>query len=175
MLFLNYKIHAPRENVIAHLSDNERLIAEEKIDTSNGKPKLHLRIDGDKIKIGCEMMGRATKDNGFLEGTWFRGKITENDGITSIKGIILTAPIQHFIMAALFVVFVIRCISLGAINFVPIFLVAFDIMMFSGEFKKQGIIKRLVFRALKLTYAEEQANLKRRSRISDNPEVENDI
>jgi len=154
MLFLNYGINASKEDVLAHLLDNERLITEEKFDTSNGKPKLHLRQNGDKLGIGCEMTGRATKDNGFLEGTYFRGRIIERDGRTTVKGIILTAPIYHFIILLLFAFFIYRCISLGGISVIPIILVIFDVFMFLGEFKKQGIIKRFIFRAFKLTYSD---------------------
>lgn len=154
MLFVNYKIKAPKDLVLKNLSDNERLIEEEKYDTSNGTPKLHVKQNGDKIKIGCEMMGRATKDNGFLEGTKLRGTITEHDGITTVKGVIITAPIYHAFLLLLFAFFIYRCITLGGISVTPIILLVFSIFMFAGEFKKQGIIKRFLFRALKITYRE---------------------
>ena len=154
MTFVNYRINAPRNIVLKNISNNDLIIEEEKYDISRGKPKLHVKDYGEKVVIGCEMTERATKDNGFLEGTKFRGKIKEENGTTSIRGVILTTPIYHAALLLLFLFFIYRCISLGGISLTPIILVVFSIFMFWGEFKKQAIIKRFIFRSLKLTYRE---------------------
>ena len=95
------------------------------------------------------MIGGPTKDNGFLEGTYFIGKLTEKNGVSSLRGVILTAPIYHTFIALLMALYVMRCIQLGGFNPVPIILLAFSFMMFKGEFEKQGTIERYLIRAFK--------------------------
>ena len=107
---------------------------------------------GEKIKIKCEYKGRARKDNGFLEGTYFFGRFYEKNGVTFMKGIILTAPIYHTVLLLLFAFFIYRCIALRGFSIIPISLVLFSVFMFFEEFKKQGIIKKYIFRAFKNTF-----------------------
>ena len=152
MTFVNYKINASREEVMSVMRDNNLVVAEEKYDTPKGTPKMTLKEKGSSLKIKCEYTGGATKDNGFLEGTAFRGSVVERDGVTTVKGIILTAPIYHLVVIALMVLFIVQCVRLGGINFVPIILFFFSIFMFKDEFRKQGIIKRYIFRSLKIVY-----------------------
>ena len=152
MTFVNYKIGATREEVKSTLFNNNLVVEAENYDTSKGKPKMHFKEKGDRVKIKCEMTGRPTKDNGFLEGTYFIGKIKEIEGGTKIRGVILTAPIYHLVFIILFAFSILQCIKVGGISPIPIILVIFDIFMFYGEFKKQGIIKRYIFRALKIVY-----------------------
>ena len=152
MLFVNYDIHARIDEVRLSLSENDKIVEDEKFDTSRGFPKIHIKENGEKIKIKCEYVGRTRKDNGFLEGTYFLGRFSEKNGVTSIKGVILTAPIYHSLLLLLFAFFVYRCFALGGISIVPICLVLFSIFMFKDEFKKQGIIKRYIFSAFKNTF-----------------------
>ena len=153
MKFVNYSIKAPQEEVFGVLSDSNSVVEAEKFDTSNGKPLMHVKKKEGRLKIKCEMTGRPTKDNGFLEGTYFIGRISEKNERTSVRGVILTAPIYHLFIFALFAYFIYRCISIGGISPVPIILVVFDVFMFWGEFKKQGIIKRYIFRSFKMVFA----------------------
>ena len=153
MLFVNYDIHAGRAELMSSLAENDRIVEQEKYDTSKGVPKIHIKEKCDKIKITCTLTGGATKDNGFLEGTYFVGRLVESDGITALRGIILTAPIYHAILAIIFGLFIYQCISLGGFNPVPVVLLIFSIFMFRDEFKKQKIIKRYIFRAFKNTFA----------------------
>ena len=152
MLFVNYDIHADNDEVLYSLNENDAIVAEEKYDTSRGVPKMRVKSRGDKIKITCEFTGRATKDNAFLEGTYFVGRLKQNGDVASLKGIILTAPIYHTILGIIFGLFIYQCISLGGFSPVPIILLAFSIFMFRDEFRKQKIIKRYIFRAFKNTY-----------------------
>ena len=152
MLFVNYKISAQREEVLAIIRNNNLVVEAENYDTSKGKPKMHVKEKGERLKIKCEMTDRPTKDNGFLEGTYFIGKVNEKEGITRVKGIILTAPIYHLLFLILFSYFVFQCVNVGGISPIPIILVIFDVFMFYGEFKKQGLIKRYIFRALKIVF-----------------------
>ena len=39
-----------------------------------------------KLKIKCEYIGGATKDNAFIDGTRFSGRITEKNGKTISLG-----------------------------------------------------------------------------------------
>ncbi len=152
MLFASYSINASKEEVMNVLRDNNRVVEAEKFDTTHGKPRMHLKEKGRRLKIKCEMTERPTKDNGFLEGTYFLGSVKEKGGRTSVKGIILTAPIYHFLFLLCFSFFIFRCISIGGISPIPFILVIFDIVMFYREFKKQRLIKRYIFRAFKIVY-----------------------
>ena len=153
MKFVNYDIHATKEQVIDSLKENDKIVEQEKFDQSKGKPKIHITEKGnDKIKIKCEYVGGRTKDNAFLEGTYFVGKLYEKDNVTKICGIIVTAPIYHMIIAILLVFFVYQCISLKGFSMVPIIALAFSFIILRDEFKKQNIIKRYIFRGLKNTF-----------------------
>lgn len=153
MLFVNYKINASRDELLSTLLATNEVEAAENYDTSRGRPKISVKQNENKLKIRCEMTERATKDNGFLEGTYFLGRISERDGVSSVRGVILTAPIYHFLFILAFGFFIWQCISVGGFSPIPIILVIFDIFMFKDEFRKQGIIKRYIFRAFKLTYS----------------------
>lgn len=161
MLFVKYDIHATAEEVLESLKDNDAIIEAEKLDVSSGKPRLHIKRDGERLRLQCEVVDGATRDRDFKLGTTFHGKIFERDGTTTIKGVILTAPIYHLILLILFGYFIYQCISLSGISVVPICLVIFDVVMFWREFKKQGIIKRFIFRALKITYQKKNPTRKK--------------
>ena len=152
MLSVKYDIHAPIEEVRISLSENDKIVADERFDTSKGYPRIHIKEKGEKINIKCEFCGRNRKDNAFLEGTYLIGRFFEKEGVTTLKGIILTAPIYHSILILLFAFFIYKCISLGGISIVPFCLVIFSVFMFYDEFRKQKIIKRYVYRAFKNTF-----------------------
>ena len=152
MKFINASTSHTAEELIDILSDNERVSSGVKFaDKKGGKPFMHVKQNGEKIKIKCEMIGRPTKDNGFLMGTVFYGKIKEKNGLATVSGIILTSPIYHLIMIALALVLIIRSIMLSSISAIPVlvFAVAFELMFFTDEFRKQGYIQRYIYRAVK--------------------------
>ena len=153
MLFVNYNIRSDKETLLSVIKDNNLVVESEKFDTSRGKPKMHVKTNGSKLKIKCELTERPTKDNGFLEGTYFIGKISEKDGNSRVRGIILTAPIYHLFFLMLFAFFIYQCFAVGGFSPIPIILLVFDGIMFKDEFRKQSLIKRYVFRAFKITYA----------------------
>ena len=160
MIFINYKIDAPREDVLSYLRDSNAVCEQEKFDTSRGTPRVHVDLRDEKLKLVCEMLDAPTKDRDFKMGTVFRGRIFQRGETTFIKGAIFTAPIYHAFLIILFAYFIYRCILLKGISLVPICILIFDVFMFWGEFKKQSIIKRYIFRALKMTY---QSTHRRRS------------
>ncbi len=152
MLLVNYKINAPRDLILSNLKNNDLVVGEENYDLSRGKPRMHIKEKGNKIKIKCEMTERPTKDNGFLEGTYFIGSVKTVGETSKLSGIILTAPIYHAVFLVLFAIIIFQAISIGGIPITALFLVLADIIMFTSEFRKQSLIKRYIFRALKITY-----------------------
>jgi hypothetical protein len=149
MKLVKLECESPRDELLGVIANSELVNDRVKFDEGKGRPRIHLKINGDRIRIKCEMIGGPTKDNGFLEGTYFVGKLTEKNGVSSLRGVILTAPIYHTFIALLMVLYVMRCIQLGGFNPVPILLLAFSIMMFKKEFEKQGTIERYLIRAFK--------------------------
>ena len=148
MKFIKSKSTVPKEKLLKVLSDNELVNRNVRFDKYI--PEMHVKrgkSNPDKIRITCQIKNTATKDNAFLVGTYFSGKISEKDGVTTLKGYITTAPIYHFILFCFVVFFVYRCFALGGFNLTPVILVAFDLIMFWREFKKQGMIERYIQRA----------------------------
>lgn len=140
---------ASRTDLLNLISNSDLVNDRVKFDEEKGKPHMHVKMKNNRIRIKCEMVGGAVKDNGFLEGTYFTGKITEKNGLSHLRGVILTAPIYHTLIALIMAFFVIKCIQLVAFNPVPIILLIFSVMMFKKEFEKQGTIERYLIRACK--------------------------
>ena len=149
MKFVKIRTSASRQELIDMLSDPERTNRNVTFEDKNGTPTFHLKEKGERVSIRCEYVGGATKDNGFIDGTKFRGSIKVRGGETCVSGIITTAFAFHILLAVLFAFFIYQCISVGGFNVVPLCLLAFDIFMFYREFKKQGLIKRYIERAVK--------------------------
>ncbi len=150
MKFLKLRSALSSEELIGVIGDNEFVNRNVKFETYT--PEMHLKRskkNKNKIRITCEMKNTATKDNGFLVGTYFSGKFTEKDGISTLRGHIFTAPIYHLILLIFLVFFIYRCVVEGAFNPIPIILVIFDVFMFWREFKKQGMIERYLYRAFR--------------------------
>ncbi len=138
-------------NIKNHKLVNDGVVFDEKI----GRPTMKVKERGEHLRITCELVDRPTKDNNFLVGTYFTGKITESGGVTTLSGVILTAPIYHLILFGLFIAAIVICIQKGAFAPAPLFLIIFDLIMFNLEFKKQRIIKRYLHRATRIA---EKAN-----------------
>ena len=149
MKFIKLDSHASRDELISVIRNSELVNDRVKFDENKGKPTVHVKDNGKRLKIKCEMVGGSTKDNGFLEGTYFLGSLKEQGGVTRLRGVILTAPIYHTLLALILVYYVIRCVSLGAFNPVPPLLMIFSMLMFRNEFEKQGTIQRYLKRAFK--------------------------
>lgn len=149
MKFVRLECRVPRDELLGVIANSELVNDRVKFDEEKGRPLIHLKTKNDRLKIKCEMVGGPTKDNGFLEGTYFLGKLTEREGVSCLRGVILTAPIYHTFIILLMALFVMRCIQLAAFNPVPIILLLFSLMMFKNEFEKQGTIERYLKRAVK--------------------------
>ena len=149
MKIIKLESNASQSEILDMIKDFERVNDKVKFDENKGKPLIHVKQKGDRIKIKCEMVGGPTRDNGFLEGTSFIGKLTEKNGVTHLRGVIVTAPIYHTILALILALYVYRSISLGGFNPVPLILFIFSIFLLKSEFEKQGIIERYLKRALR--------------------------
>lgn len=145
--FINLTVRAPLSEVADFISDNKRVNANVRFEPRCGTPFMHVKKDGEKLKIKCEMMDRPTKDNGFLVGTYFKGRLTEQGGVTRLRGVILTSPIYHLVWLALLAILVWQCFRYAALSVAPVMFVAMEVLMFHKEFKKQGYIKRYLCRA----------------------------
>lgn len=149
MKIINLDCPVSRDELISVIANSELVNDRVKFDEEKGRPRIHVKEKGNRLKLKCEMIGGPTKDNGFLEGTYFLGKLTEKNGASHLRGVILTAPIYHTFIALIMALFVLRCIQLVAFNPVPIILLVFSFMMFRKEFEKQGTIERYLIRACK--------------------------
>ena len=153
MKFINIDFPASKEEVLKMIKDNERVNQNVRFDDYKGKPLMKIKEKKNgKIKITCEMIGGPTKDNGFLVGTYFSGRLVEKNGKTNLKGVITTAPIYHLVLIALVAIFIVQCFKMKGFSVVPPIIVIFDIFMFKNEFKKQGYIKRYLYRAARRIY-----------------------
>lgn len=147
MKFVNVDFPASREEVISMISNNELVNQKVRLDESRGKPLITVIEKGkNRIKISCKYVGGPTRDNGFVQGTTLSGTLVEKDGITKLRGIITTEPVYHFFFLVMVVLFIVQCFRLRGISFLPPILIVFDIFMFKNEFKKQGYIKRYLYR-----------------------------
>ena len=140
---------ASREELLDVIRNPELVNDRVKFDDNKGRPTLRVKDNGKILRMRCELIGGPSKDNGFPEGTYFIGTLKESDGVSRLRGLILTAPIYHTGLAMLLAFYVYYCISHGAFNPVPLILFIFSLVMFKGEFEKQGMIDRYLRRAFK--------------------------
>ncbi len=137
----------PREQLLEMMKNSELVNRDVQFNSNKGKPQMKIKEKGDRLRITCSYVGGVSRDNGFLVGTYFTGRLTEKNGVTTLKGWLLTAPLYHLVLFAIMAIFIVQCIRLGGFNPVPIILFAFSIFMFKDEYRKQGIIYRYLLRA----------------------------
>lgn len=155
MKFVNLTTDVSREAVLDAIKSSDRVNEKVKFDDGAGRPLMKVKERGETLHITCEMVGGPTKDNEFLVGSFFLGRLRRVGEETRLRGVILTAPIYHLALIAFCVYFIIQSFIIGGITLVPVMLVPFSLYLFKGEFRKQGIIKRYLARAFK--YAERSA------------------
>ena len=150
MNFLNITARGSADGLKKFMQNSELVNDGVVFNEKYGTPRMSFRWgsgDTGRFRMKCEMTGRATKDNAFLIGTVFYGRIREKDGVVSLNGFSVTSPFYHICLAALLVFFIIRCITVGGFSVVPVCLLVFSIVMFIPEFRKQGYMKRYLMRA----------------------------
>ena len=106
MKFVNTTFDMPKDRLLSLLSDNDYVSEKVKFFEDNRYPRVSVKEKGKRIKIGCEIMGGAKKDNAFLEGTHLFGRIRDNGESLTLKGVILTAPIYHTILLIFMAIFI---------------------------------------------------------------------
>lgn len=147
MKFINIDFQASRDEVIAMLRNNERVNEKVRIDTARGKPTITVEEKSkNKVKLSCRYIGGPTRDNGFVQGTTLKGKLVEKGGVTTLRGVITTEPVYHFFFIIMVALFIVQCIRMRGISVIPPILMVFNFFMFKNEFKKQGYIKRYLYR-----------------------------
>lgn len=156
MKFVSLKSAAARDNIIYALGNSEKVNEHVRFDDKRGRPVMKLKKRGKTLFMSCEMIGGPSKDNGFLVGTFFLGRLSERGGECRIRGVLMTAPIYHLALIAFCVYFIIQSFVVGGITLVPVILSLFSLFLFKDEFRKQGIIKRFIYRAVR--YAEVEQN-----------------
>ena len=153
MKIINISTHKSKEEVLDFLNNNEKVNENVRFDDKKGgKPYMHIKEENGRLKIKCEMIGRPTKDNGFvIMGTVFHGKITEKNGETVISGIATTSVIYHIFMFLLVSFLLFSIFRFGAYPLIAILacVIACEFIFFGDEFKKQGYIVRYIERAIK--------------------------
>lgn len=152
MNFLNVVARGSADGLKKFMQNNELVNDGVVFNEKYGTPRMSFRWGSDdtgRFRMKCEMTGRATKDNAFLVGTVFYGRISEHDGEVTLRGFSVTSPLYHLCLIALLVFFVIRCIAVGGFSVVPLCLFVFSMAMFIPEFRKQGYMKRYLMRAVR--------------------------
>lgn len=151
MKLIKMRTRASRAELLSILSNSDLVNDGVAFNEKKGRPRMLVKEGkGDAITVSCKLVGGATKDNGFVLGaTKFRGRLTERDGVTTLSGVILTAPVYITVLVALLALFVGMCIYLGGFNPVPPICFIFGLYLISGEYAKQGMIDRYFRRAIK--------------------------
>lgn len=153
MKTVNILTKKSKDEVLDFLNNNDKVNENVRFDDKKGgRPYMHIKERDGRLKIRCEMVGRPTKDNGFvIMGTVFNGKIKEKNGATQITGIATTSVIYHIIMSLLAVFLLISIFAFDMYQLIAILVcvIAFEFIFFYDEFKKQGYIVRYIERAIK--------------------------
>ena len=153
MKTVNILTKKSKDEVLDFLNNNDKVNENVRFDDKKGgRPYMHIKERDGRLKIRCEMVGRPTKDNGFvIMGTVFNGNIKEKNGVTQITGIATTSVIYHIIMSLLAVFLLISIFAFDMYQLIAILVcvIAFEFIFFYDEFKKQGYIVRYIERAIK--------------------------
>ena len=147
MKIIKVSAECDKESLLAAIKDSENTNKNVKFDEKRGRPVMFLKEKKKSITLTCKYVGGATRDNGFLVGTYFLGKVKEKDGRSTVSGVVWTAPIFHALLLCMLVAFIVQCIYMNGFSVIPLCALAFDVVLFWNEFAKQGIIGRYLSRA----------------------------
>lgn len=154
MKLINYKTAAPREELLSLIKDSNRVNEKVKFDEKRGRPQMFVKERKKSLTVTCRYIGGNSRDDGFIIGTFFWGRLTEKNGVTHLSGIILTAPLFYAAILGLLVYSIIADIMKGGFNPVAVIIAAFSYLMFRPEFQKQGVIARYLYRAVRMSELE---------------------
>ena len=147
MKFVSISVPSTREEFLATVKDNRLVNEGVRFPEGQGAPTAEVKAGKSLVRIRCRMVGAASRDNGFLFGTALLGRIRERDGVTKLRGVIVTEPILHLLWLGILVYFVVTCIRLGAISPFPILLSLMFLLVFRSEYRKQEYLRRYLHRA----------------------------
>ena len=154
MKLVNYKTTAKREQLLSLIKDSNRVNEKVKFDDKLGRPQMFVKERKNSITVTCRYVGGSSRDDGFIIGTFFWGRIVEKNGETRLNGVTLTAPLFYAAILGLLVYSIVRGIALGGFNPIALILAVASYLMFRGEFKKQGVIERYLHRAIRMSELE---------------------
>ena len=147
MKFIQLSVDSTAQEYLDTVRDNRVVNEGVRFGKENAYPTAEIREGKRHLRIRCRMVGGATRDNGFIFGTFFFGTLRQKNDGCRLRGVIVTEPLIHLIWIAFIVYYVITCIQIGGISLVPIFLSLLMFFMFKSEYKKQGILARYLARA----------------------------
>lgn len=147
MKLISISVPTSREEFLATVTDNRLVNEGVRFPEGQGAPTAEVKAGKSLVRIRCRMVGGASRDNGFLFGTALVGRIKERDGVTTLRGLILTEPILHLLWLGILVYFVFTCIRLGGISPFPILLSVMFLLLFRSEYRKQEYLCRYLYRA----------------------------
>ncbi len=152
MKFVNFKIPEDREAVLTSIADYRIANRKRKSEENAPIPSATVKRWGhDVFRIRCNYVGGPTRDDGFVEGTFFIGKLKNTEKGCRMKGIILTEPVFHTLFFGVFIYLVIKAVEQSAIPVTPLCLLAFVLFMLRKEYKKQDVLYQYLIRAVKET------------------------
>ena len=154
MKLVSYRTTTKKEKLLSLIKDSNHVNERVKFDEKLGRPQMIVKEHKRSFSLTCRYVGGNTKDNGFIIGTFFWGRIKEKNGETHLGGIILTAPIFYAAILGLLVFSIVRGIVMGAFNPIALIIAVFSFLMFRTEFKKQGVIDRYLARAIRIGESE---------------------
>ena len=150
MKHIRMETFLPATDIIARWKDDSRVNEGVRFDEKQGKPHLMIKEGtGGRVRARCVMLGGPSRDNGYLQGTAFYGSVRERDGKTVVRGWILTEPVFHVLWFCLIAFFVYTCFARGGFSVIPVCLVIFVYAVFLKEYRKQDVLRRYMFRAVR--------------------------
>ena len=141
-------ISASAERVLDMLTDNVAVNRGVRFDEREGTPTASIRrAKNGRVRIRCRMVGGTSRDNGYIEGTFFYGRLREVEGVTRVRGTIVTEPVFHTAFFALLAYFIYTCFRVGGFSVVPVCLAVFIPLMMRREYRKQAYLLSYMHRA----------------------------
>ena len=124
MKFVSIKSSATEKDVVDALGNSEKVNERVQFDERRGRPLMKLKRKKNTLYISCEMIGGPAKDNGFIIGSFFLGRIKQRAYGSKITGILLTAPLYHLVLLGFCTYFLIRSIQVHGIAPLPFIIAA---------------------------------------------------
>ena len=79
MKFINLRSSSTPSELVSAISDNDFVNKNVNFGDSGIYPKMKVKEKNSRLSITCEMIGGPTRDNGFIVGTFFAGRIKKTN------------------------------------------------------------------------------------------------